>query len=190
MIRVNKNYKKRIIVLDDFLENPYEVREFALRQNFIEDTRYYKGKRSEYAYLSNETREAFEESLGQKIVNWSNYEMNGRFQYCTPEDRLVYHADAQRWAAVYYLTPDAPFSTGTSFFASKRGKCRNLDECNSEEPVFSGGFYDSTKFELVDVVGNVFNRVVIFDARCIHAASLYFGTNVNDSRLFQIFFFD
>lgn len=190
MIRVNPYTKKRIIVLDDFLENPFEVREFALRQKFIEDNRYYKGKRSEFAYLSNEVKESFENAIGRPIVNWENYDMNGKFQYCTPEDRLVYHADGQDWAAVLYLTPDAPFSTGTGFYASKINHCRNLNECSSEEYVFSGGFYDSTKFELVDVVGNVFNRVVIFDARCIHAASGYFGQRLEDSRLFQIYFFD
>ena len=44
--------------------------------------------------------------------------------------------------------------------------------------------------ELVDKVGNVFNRLVLFDAKCIHAATEYYGTNISDSRFFQLFFFD
>ena len=52
------------------------------------------------------------------------------------------------------------------------------------------GFYDKTKFELVDTAGNVFNRLVLFDAKCIHSANEYFGTNLTNSRLFHLFFFD
>ena len=54
----------------------------------------------------------------------------------------------------------------------------------------SGGYYDSTKFDLVDSIGNVFNRLFIFDAQSIHDASQYFGQTMTDSRLFQIFYFD
>ena len=59
-----------------------------------------------------------------------------------------------------------------------------------DEHFTKDGFYDATKFELVDSIGNVFNRLFIFDAQHIHAASQYFGTNKEDSRLFHIFFFD
>ena len=54
----------------------------------------------------------------------------------------------------------------------------------------TAGYYDSTNFDLVDSIGNVFNRLFIFDAQSIHAASQYFGQSMTDSRLFQIFFFD
>jgi hypothetical protein len=56
--------------------------------------------------------------------------------------------------------------------------------------VFKNGFLDSTEFEMVDTVGNVYNRIVLFDAKMIHAASCYFGTNLQNGRLFQLFFFD
>ena len=51
-------------------------------------------------------------------------------------------------------------------------------------------FYDSTNFELVDRVANVFNRLVIWDAKTIHAANKYFGDEIHNSRFFQLFFFD
>jgi hypothetical protein len=66
----------------------------------------------------------------------------------------------------------------------------NLYDENEFNVVFKNGFLDSTEFELVDVVGNVYNRLVLFDAKMIHAASNYFGNNLNNGRLFQIFFFD
>jgi len=88
-----------------------------------------------------------------------------------------------------YLTPNAPFECGTSMYAHKETRARHISDPGIDI-AFDGGFYDSTKFELVDVVGNVFNRLVIFNGKCIHAASKYFGKDLEDSRLFHMFFFD
>jgi glycosyltransferase involved in cell wall biosynthesis len=187
---INVSTKSRLWIVDDFYENPYDVREFALQQEFEENLDYYKGSRSRNQYVIPGTKEAFEKIIGRKIVNWTEtHGMCGRFQYCTAEDSLVYHCDGQTLAGMVYLTPDAPFSCGTSLFAHKRTRLRNENDFGNENP-FEGGFYDRTKFELVDTAGNVFNRLVIFDAKCIHSANEYFGTDLTNSRLFHLFFFD
>ena len=95
----------------------------------------------------------------------------------------------QYTADLIYLTPDAPYSCGTSLFAHKGTKLRNENDFGNTN-VFEGGYYDKSKFELVDTAGNVFNRLVLFDAKCIHSANEYFGTNLTNSRLFHLFFFD
>jgi len=48
---------------------------------------------------------------------------------------------------------------------------------------------DYTKWELVDQVGNIFNRLVLFNSKQFHASLDYFGTNKENGRLFQVFFF-
>jgi hypothetical protein len=58
------------------------------------------------------------------------------------------------------------------------------------ERIFAGGFFDRTRFEEVDRIGNVYNRLVLWNAKMIHAASGYFGQTIANSRLFQLFFFD
>ena len=63
--------------------------------------------------------------------------------------------------------------------AEARGSKKLLDE-NSQ---------DYTKWELVDKVGNVFNRLVLFNSKQYHASMDYFGTNKENGRLFQVFFF-
>ena len=45
-------------------------------------------------------------------------------------------------------------------------------------------------WELVDKVGNVFNRLVIYRGDYFHASLDYFGKDINDGRLFQTFFFN
>jgi len=182
-------YDKRIFVVDNFYSDPYAVRELALQQEFIEDLRYYKGKRTNEKFLVPGTKKAFEKIIGQKITIWDEYGMNGIFQICNAQDPLVYHTDLQQWAGMVYLTPNAPFESGTSLFAHRETKVRHSSDPKINE-CFSGGFYDKTKFELVDSVGNVFNRLVIFNGKCIHAPSQYFGQGLEDSRLFHMFFFD
>lgn len=197
-IELNPEARTDIIVVDNFLKNPIEVREFALGLKYQADDRYFKGKRSVGKYLDDKIGRRFEQLLGKCITKW-DFPVNGSFQICLPSDPLVYHMDSQRYAATIYLTPDAPFECGTSFYASKvngiRG-CPTRNGTSDEEAnrligeTFQGGFLDKTKFDLVDQIGNVFNRLVIWDAKLIHAASQYFGQSKDDSRLFQMFFFD
>lgn len=191
-LKIRKNIVPELIVVDDFYENPDEVREIALNQNFEPDLRYHKGKRTSTKFLAPGTKQLFESLLGRKITNWVEYEYNGIFQYCTAEDPLVYHSDTQSYAAAVYLTPNAPIETGTSFYRSKsHPDIRKTDvEKNINQEVFAGGYYDRTKFELVDTVGNVYNRLAIWNSKMIHSASEYFGTDKYDSRLFHLFFFD
>ena len=44
---VNQRAQKTVWVVDNFYSNPYAVRDFALKQEFKEDLRYYKGRRTE-----------------------------------------------------------------------------------------------------------------------------------------------
>jgi len=187
---LNPHSNGRLWIVDNFYKDPYAVREFALNQEFEENLDYYKGNRSKNQFIVPGTKEAFEKIIGKKITNWTEtHGMCGRFQYCTAEDDLVYHCDGQTLAGMVYLTPDAPFSCGTSLFAHKKTGLRNENDFGDIN-VFESGFYDKTKFELVDTAGNVFNRLVLFDAKCIHSANEYFGTTKENSRLFHLFFFD
>jgi len=185
-------YIPSFVVVDNFYEDVDSVRNFALTQEFHYNEKYHKGRRTNEVYKFDGLKERFESILNCKIRNWCNHDTNGCFQSCIGGDQLVYHCDAQEYAAIIFLTPDAPPQSGTSFYRSKHTKKMkfNLYDENEFNIVFKNGFLDSTEFELVDVVGNVYNRLVLFDAKMLHAASNYFGNNLDNGRLFQIFFFD
>lgn len=189
MPSLNKNFKKRIFVVDNFYVDPFKIREYALGVEYSPDIRYYKGSRSIKQHIFDGTKEIFESIMGEKIQRFHEHSMCGRFQICTSEDPIVYHNDDQKWAAMIYLSPDAPFSTGTKLLANKLSKARSYED-EGYNNAFDGGFFDSTKFEVVDNIGNVFNRLIIFNSRCIHAASQYFGQDKNSGRLTHLFFFD
>ena len=196
---ISQMYVKKIsrtipsfVVVDNFYENVDFIRKFALSQTYEYHTAYHKGKRTEQVYRFEGLKESFENILNSKIKNWETYGVNGCFQICVGGDQLVYHCDGQEYAGIIFLTPNAPPQTGTSFYRSrhtKKMKCNENDE-NDENIVFKNGYLDSTEFEVVDVVGNIYNRLVLFDSKMFHAASNYFGTNLENGRLFQLFFFD
>ena len=182
-------------IVDNFYEDPDSMRRFALEQEYDIGGigRGYIGNRTHQQFLFPELKSRFENIMGRKITKWEEYGMNGRFQYCWSGQPVVYHCDSQMWGGMIYLTPDAPFQCGTSLYANKDNKVRRGCEPGGRiawEGKEGDPFLDGTPFESVDVLGNVYNRLVIFDAQCIHSASEYFGTVKENCRLWQMFFFD
>ena len=188
-LNLNTNKNKRVFVVDNFYADPDSVREYAMQLDFAKDLRWYKGLRTTTAYRPNEIKDAFESIIGEKIVDWEGHGFNGVFQLTTAEDPQVYHYDSQKWAAMIYLTPNAPIHSGTRLHQSLISGARRADD-PGVDLAFSYGFYDSTKFDIVDDMGNIYNRLVIMDARNIHSAGAYFGQNLQNGRLIHLFFFD
>lgn len=178
----------RMFIVDNFYANPDAVREFALGVDYHEDLRWYKGLRSNQAYRNNKIKEAFEKVIGEPIQDWEQG-FNGVFQLMKSNDPQVYHYDSQKWAAMIYLTPDAPTESGTRLHKSRTNGTRHRDEFDADV-AFDGDFYDSTKFDIADAAGNVYNRLVIMDAGCFHSAGPYFGNTMETGRLTHLFFFD
>lgn len=192
---INKDEPGTAWIVDNFYQDPDAVRQFALAQQYDQGGigRGYIGNRTSQQFLFPGLRERFEEIIGRPIVRWQEHGMNGRFQHCAAGSPLVYHCDSQRWAGMLYLTPDAPFCCGTTLLAHRVTRARTyMDEGwdAAWKDVPGDCHLDGTSFEPVDVLGNVYNRLVIFDARCIHSASGYFGTVTENCRLWQMFFFD
>jgi hypothetical protein len=197
----NRDHKD-LIVVDNFYANPDLIRDFAMTNLEYKESDYHKGRRTKgNAFIPYGTKEKFEKIIGRKITNWNHpHYANGVFQYCTSQDPIVYHVDTQTYAAMVFLTPNAPVNTGTAFYKSKYTGAtifENVDESNQDEfnKTFKGlsnemNFYDSTQYELMDEVANVYNRLVLFNSKRIHAATKYFGDGINNARFFQLFFFD
>ena len=183
-----------IIVIDNFYNDPDSVRDFAMTRNYVPRGEHGAvGHRTLEHYHFKGVREKFESILnsktkeGTELGGW-DYQTNGVFQHCMAEDPFVIHADTQQWAAMVYLSPDAPVECGTSMYKHKETQ---LDRIDGEHwDIFKGNFYDETPFELVDKIGNKYNRCVVMDCKAIHAAYKYFGDSITNDRLFQIFFFD
>ena len=192
MFSINKSQNKRAFVVDDFYSDPHAVRAFAQQQEYIEGGfgRGFIGRRTVHQFLFPGLKTKFESILNMKITKWEEYGMNGRFQLNVAGEPKVYHCDSQRFAAMIFLTPDAPPQCGTSTFMHKKTRVHHNSSPRINEVFIGQNNLDGTIYDKVDKFGNIFNRLVIFDGGCIHAASEYFGETMNDARLWHMFFFD
>lgn len=178
--------RQNIIVVDDFYNNPDEVREFALSQPF-DVTGNYPGARTKN-FFNDSTKQTIQKLLPENVVNWLDGPegYTGAFQLTTGSHSSWIHNDAyNNWAGVLYLTPNAPTSGGTGFFRSKiDGSLTGTNHDSLPDSVWS----DVSKWDKVAEVGNIYNRIVLFRADQWHTSLDYFGSGPEDGRLTQVFF--
>ena len=210
-----KNIYCNLMVIDNFYTNALETRNHILTQEFKVRGNY-PGQRT-VSHANQHLKEMIQgyiQHFAGKIIDWpmpssadndgpingstnaknknkNNDTYNGAFQYTTSRDRTWIHNDGwNNWGGVLYLTPNAPVNSGTGIFRFKDGT-RTVDEAEARgnKKIIDENSQDYNKWELVDKVGNVFNRLVLFNSKQYHASLDYFGTNKENGRLFQVFFF-
>ena len=203
---LTENISKRapscgLIVIDNFYENAYETRKYILTQDFKVRGNY-PGQRT-ISYANQHLKDIIQEYItpfGGKIIDFpmpdetnkdNNNIYNGAFQYTTSRDRSWVHIDGNNnWAGVLYMTPNAPLSSGTSFYHFHDGTtCKRDMEILENKEETDKYSQDLTKWKKVDEVGNVFNRLILFNSNRFHMSMDYFGDSKENGRLFQVFFF-
>jgi hypothetical protein len=179
-----------IAIVDDFHPHPKAWRRHALSLPF-DHYGNFPGKRTQATFDDDLVRR-MEHAIGRRITDWPTEKSNASFQLTDHEDTTWVHAD-DYISAVLFLTPDAPLLTGTSFYRHlATGLHRypgpradgGVDVFNRDGPHFD-------RWQEVDRVGNIFNRMVIFPGNLFHAATGYFGSPESppEQRLTQVFFF-
>jgi hypothetical protein len=190
-----------LIIIDNFYTNALETREYILKQPFSVRGNYPGQRTISYATESlKEIIQGYITPFGGKITTFhipkpDNSDAaeiyNGAFQYTTSRDRSWVHIDGfNNWAGVVYMTPDAPLTAGTSFYQFHDGtrNKREMEVMNNKSQTDHWS-QDITKWKLVDQVGNVFNRLILFNSYRFHMSMDYFGDSKENGRLFQVFFF-
>lgn len=185
-------------IIDDFYTDVDAVREFALNQDYSIPGNY-PGRRTK-SFLNDSMKNTIESVVSPfygKVTYWFEEQYTGAYQYTTSRDRSWIHADqTTTWAGVCYLTPDAPLSAGTGLFKHKPTGLvmapRNSDGSYNTELLgqINKDSQDMTKWELVDRLANIYNRLVLYRGDYFHMSLDYFGQDLNDGRLFQTFFFN
>jgi hypothetical protein len=106
------------------------------------------------------------------------------------------HSDSRklcRYAAVIYLTPNAPRSSGTAFFRLRfpngglggnycPAPYANLREALNVQSLPLEAWEPDVEIE------NVFNRLVVYKSELVHSATGYFGTEDGRKRMTAVFF--
>jgi hypothetical protein len=196
-----------ITVINNFYENPDEVRAFALTQKFefcheIKDISYtFPGSRTEDLSVINP--DLFQKSCQKLTSVFHNFEhdiMRWKITTCfqsVTEDfgsGVIHHDDNTVFAAVLYLTPKPANNSGTTLYKEapsfdfKRYQdslIKNDHRFKNNEPVNKDyhGMFD----EIV-TVHNVYNSLIFYEGHHHHAANHFFGKDLETSRLAQVFF--
>lgn len=166
----NTALHRDVIVVDEFYENPEIVRQMGL-----------SGNTNALPSLT-ELKFFLEQIVGGKIVSVddSGFEVN------IAENITAITGDTKpnSYYANVFLTPNAPVNAGISLYRSKdTGKRTFVPNVHSKV------CRDITRFEIIDKVGNVYNRLVIWNANLLHGPSCYFGNTKENGRLVQTFKF-
>ena len=183
--------KLNTLVIDDFLDDPDEIRNLLIegmkKVSFnIEGA--YPGKRTppvDNPGYKNMIVKKLHEVLPFKIEmkTWSF-----SFQLSLSSDTVAtLHVDPTKWAGVLYLTPNAPLESGTLLFKEDVELVKKLRDYDGPLPAEG-----EVKAEVMSVLGNVYNRLVLFRGREIpHRSNLVgFGDCLENGRLTQVFYFD
>lgn len=197
-----------VTILENFYEDPDAIRTFALSQKYkfrhqFTDADYvFPGCRTKDLSLINKP---LFESVSKKIISLFHNEehdhmrwaISSSFQSVSAEyGQGVIHTDNNTvFAAVLYLTPDAPMEAGTSLFKpnAKFDEVKYERYLKENDKRFDQGeiIMDTSYHEMFDEVvriNNVYNTLIVYEGRHYHAAKQFFGKTLKDSRLAQVFF--
>ncbi|GAB5468669.1 MAG: hypothetical protein Kilf2KO_16990 [Rhodospirillales bacterium] len=196
---------KSLIVVEDFYNNPLEVRAAALSLGFPEHQgpRTFPGRNSAGPLVTGELDQVVSALLGEPLRATP---AGGSFHgYCRAtlageEGRYRVHVDpsALWWVGVCYLTLPEHCQGGTSFY---RHKALGLDRTPTQqaeiEAVGVPGVAellarDGTQAEAWEELMTLpmrFNRAIFYRPWLWHSAGPGFGTTPEDGRLIQVFAF-
>lgn len=197
-----------VTIVENFYDNPDAIRKFALSQEYI----YCKDRKNfEYVYPGGRTKDLFDldkklhENICKKLISvFHNAEhdvmgwaLSTNFQSVGAEyQEGVIHTDQNTvFAAVLYLTPNAPLDSGTSLFRkNKNFNQKKYEQASTvNEKKFKAGelIMDTSYHHMFDEivrVNNVYNTLILYEGRHFHSANKFFGKTLQDSRLAQVFF--
>jgi|APGre2960657373_1045057.scaffolds.fasta_scaffold07423_5 hypothetical protein len=179
-----------IMLFDNFYANPTDVRNFALSMDFNISGNFPGFRTKPLDGENNKNAKLLMENIIKKKIVWWPEEYNTAFQYTTENDETWIHYDPTNWAAVLYLTPDAPLDSGTAIYMHNETKIYMLDRNDPKTDLNQYG-RDLTQWTPIAKVSNIFNRLVVYRGNYYHrSVKPGFGQNQHNGRLFQTFFFN
>jgi len=196
------------IAIDNFYDDPYEVRNFALNCEYQDPqtSAIYKfgnapwpGKMSKVSYQPTKLDVRISKLLNKVVVQHKGDD-SGRFRISKQGEsfRNIVHADIVfrdpcMYAGVLYLnTPDQCNEVpGTILYQHKPSGQRILTSKEELKRIISSGEDRDLTYWKPELISYItWNRLIIYPAHYFHGVGPLFGTNDNDARLVQLFFWE
>lgn len=203
---------QNIFIFDDFYEDPYKIRKFALNECTFDFTapKSWEYNSEKVLWPGKATSSTYrEKNIDIKISKLMNTVIrtdpdSGFFRLNSENDQpSTYHVHTdgffgnavrnkipRSFTGVIYLTPDqSRYRKGTIFYKHK--KTGKIKASNPKELMeTSHDFQNIEAWEIYNIVDYKFNRLVLLDVDLFHSIGDSFGTTLNDARLTHIYKFD
>jgi|688.fasta_scaffold00231_61 hypothetical protein len=178
-------FENKILIVDNFYEDPDSVRSFALKQNFTSNYNDNGAKipgvrTDEIQTLSLKYFNLLKSTLFNNLFGYPKHfvsideMMLSRYQVCLESDGDSWpHYDKKTVAGLVYLTPNPPPNSGTIFYDVDPNDPSNKENITVKQ-----------------VVQNVYNRAIIYSGTVLHKSENYFGDTLENGRLINPFFID
>jgi Family of unknown function (DUF6445) len=204
MASTTAEWRRFLLVREDFYSDPVEVRRIAQSMKF-EETEDVTGFMTSEVYHQPGVRRRLERLLGVKITRWDEDGDSGNgifyqaFSRGTQKEVPGVHFDEpyDDITVLIYLTPGLPADCGTSLWrhrktglvnaptqrdarrlGTKLSRLRDRLETDSE---------NRQRWVELDRAGYGFNRMVAYASGMLHSASRHYGANLGDGRIYQTF---
>ena len=198
------------LIIDNFLPYPKQIRAWALQQEFLNAQQFtekyqkhtdWPGSRTDHVFdLDNEYGNNVLTAVANIITRMTGrngVSIKSYFQLTleTDGDSWVHQDNNVDYAGLLFMNPNANPESGTTLY-----RCNDVDKWTSYMSDQEG--YQKLKtinskedvdlykhlFTPIDIIGNVFNRLIIYKGDLYHKSNNYFGNTKEDGRLTQVFF--
>lgn len=193
-----------LIIVDDFLDNPQQLREAALRLTYPQVQGAFPGRNSveriDIGGLANQVSRL----VGEHVEPMPPPQSHGKCRITLASDvgKAKVHVDGAHWSGILYLSRPEDCRGGTEFF---RHKATNTDRAPYDDLEAAGhGFAsarqmvteildrdsrDDSKWEMTMRVPMRFNRLILLRPWLWHTAGENFGDSLQNGRLVYLMFF-
>ena len=188
-----------ILVIDDFYKKPNLVRDLALKAQYKNVTQLnYPGFQSLHNFSTPSVIQKIEKAINSKIVLDPDGHTFGKFRVMLSEtgSNLKIHLDGHAdWTGVLYLNPNENCFGGTGFYTHKNtgydGPTKDIQWQQIEKDIIEPDTLNQQAWLQTGFVAMKFNRLVLFRGnQLFHCHTDSFGTNLQNGRLTQNFFFN
>ena len=193
-----------MIIVDDFMQNPHELRETALRMTYPEQQGAFPGRNSIERMSISGLDEEVSRILGEPVKPISPPLSHGKCRITLAGDTGTgrVHTDPSHWSGILYLSLPEHCRGGTQFFRhiptdSDRAPVTQQElaamgfasQEEAHREIVEKDALDETKWEMTMEVPMRFNRLILLRPWLWHTAGEGFGDRIENGRLVYLMFF-
>ncbi len=193
-----------MIIVDDFMDDPYSLRNAALSLNYPEGKGPYPGRNSETRINVEGMDQQVSRLVGEPVRGQRAPQAHGKCRISLARDkgRAKVHVDPSHWSGILYLSRPEDCRGGTEFFRHLRTGAERAAYTDEEAAKYGYASVkemvrdigkdsmDDTKWEMTMRVPMRFNRLVLLRPWLWHTAGESFGDTLENGRLVYLMFFE